>query len=77
MSYKCRFNPANGYLQKKENRHAQTKRIYINRAFGSHSYHCSVDGDIDACPESGQGTGQAICVPEQYEDTRVVLDHVL
>jgi hypothetical protein len=40
----------NHYLSLKEKgkRHAQTKRFYLNRTFGSDCYHCVVDGGTDA-----------------------------
>ena len=40
-----------------ENNHAQTKRIYLNRAFGGDRYYCVVDGDLDAGTATGKGAG--------------------
>ena len=40
-----------------ENNHAQTKRIYLNRAFGGDRYYCVIDGDLDAGTATGKGAG--------------------
>jgi hypothetical protein len=41
----------------------QTKKgIYFNRAFGGDSYHCIIDGDIDAGFAAGKKTGKIGCL---------------
>jgi hypothetical protein len=41
----------------KEKHHVQTKRIYLNRAFGGDFHYCVIDGDIAAYAPAGQKTG--------------------
>jgi hypothetical protein len=36
-------------LFKKAQYNAQSKRLYLNRAFGGDCHRCDVDGDIAAC----------------------------
>jgi hypothetical protein len=50
-------------LEEKENRHAQRKRLYLNRASGGNRHHCGVDGDIAADIAARQKTGQGRCLP--------------
>ena len=45
-------------LKEKGKRHARTKRLYLNRAFGGDCYHRIIDGDIDAGPETSERTSQ-------------------
>jgi hypothetical protein len=35
-------------VKEKGRRHAQTKRFYVNRAFGGHCHYCVIDGNLDA-----------------------------
>jgi hypothetical protein len=44
-------------LKEKGKRHARTKGLYVNRAFGSDCHHCVVDGDIDASVVESPKTG--------------------
>jgi hypothetical protein len=44
-------------LKDKENRHAQTKGIYTNRAFSSDCYCRITNGNIDAGTKPGEETG--------------------
>jgi len=39
--------------EKEKNNHAQTKRIYLNRASGGNRHCCAIDGDIDAGAAAG------------------------
>ena len=43
-------------LKEKGKYYAQTKRIYINRAFSSDSHYCIIDGDTNAGTKSGEET---------------------
>jgi hypothetical protein len=45
-------------LKEKDRRHAHTKRLYFNRAFGSDCYHCVTDGDPDAGAAARKETGK-------------------
>jgi hypothetical protein len=41
----------------------QAQRFYVNRTFGGNSYHCVVDGNIDAVASAGKETGKSGYVP--------------
>jgi len=52
--------PAVAQAQAKEmekNDYAQTKRIYLNRAFGGNRHYCVIDGNLDAGAATGKGAG--------------------
>jgi hypothetical protein len=63
-------------LKEKGKRHARTKRLYLNRAFGGDCYHRIIDGDIDAGVETGERTGAAGSLSEQSQATGTGVDHV-
>ncbi len=48
------------YLSLKEmvKSYAQSKWLYINRAFGGHRHYCTADGGIDACFTQCERTGK-------------------
>jgi hypothetical protein len=54
-------------LREKGKRHAQTKRLYFNRALGCDCYYCLADGDIDASTAARKETGKGCCVSIQPE----------
>jgi hypothetical protein len=49
------------YLSLKEmvKSYAQSKWLYLNRAFGGNRYHRGIDGYLDASTKSGPGARQA------------------
>jgi len=50
-------------LKEKGKCHAQTKRLYLNRTFGSDCHHCVIDGYIDAGTATGQEANQGGDMP--------------
>jgi hypothetical protein len=54
-----RCRPENLSPKEKENRHAQDKRLYANRASGSYCHHCAVDGDTAAHTATRQKSGES------------------
>ncbi len=44
-------------LKEKGKRHAQRKRLHVNRAFGSDCYYRIIDGDTDAGTTAGKAAG--------------------
>jgi len=64
-------------LKEKGKRHARTKGLYVNRAFGGDCDYRAADGDTLAGAGAGQRAGKTSCLPQQRPHPHRRLDDVL